>query len=104
VPSREEQERCADWLDAELRIIRPELIIPVGRLAIERFLPRLPLVELIGTKRTLQHVGGESVVVPLPHPSGASSWIYEPGNRLLVDKAVSLIADELGRLDQVALN
>lgn len=104
VPNRTEQERCADWLDAELRIIRPALLIPVGRLAIERFLPALPLVELIGTKRTVEHVGGSSVVIPLPHPSGASSWIYQSGNRKLVEKAVDLIADELGRLGFRALN
>src|SRR5215212_4801824 len=50
VPSRQEQERCADWLEAELRIIRPRLVIPVGRLAIENFLPARPLSELIGTR------------------------------------------------------
>src|SRR5207244_5610922 len=37
VPTREEQSRCADWLEGELRIIRPKLLIPVGRLALERF-------------------------------------------------------------------
>ena len=95
VPTREEQDRCADWLEAELRIIRPALVIPVGRLAIERFLPRLPLNELIGTIGTVEHAGGRSVVIPLPHPSGASSWIHEPGNKALVDKAVDLIAIEL---------
>jgi uracil-DNA glycosylase len=104
VPSRVEQERCADWLDAELRIIRPPLLIPVGRLAIERFLPKLPLVELIGGVSTVTHVGGESRVIPLPHPSGASSWIHERGNRVLVDRAIGLIADELGRLGLSALN
>ena len=104
VPSRTEQERCGDWLDAELRIIRPKVLIPVGRLAIERFLPPSPLIELIGTKRTIEHEGGASIVIPLPHPSGASSWIYQAGNRLLVDKAIGLIADELGRLGVTALN
>src|SRR5690349_18060352 len=38
VPTKQEQSQCADWLEAELRIIRPKLLIPVGRLAIERFL------------------------------------------------------------------
>src|SRR3954466_6334432 len=104
VPTRLEQERCADWLDAELRIIRPRLLIPVGRLAIERFLPKLPLVELIGSASTVTHVGGESLVIPLPHPSGASSWIHERDNRVLVDRAIGLIADELGRLGVSALN
>lgn len=104
VPTREEQSSCGDWLDGELRIIRPKLLIPVGRLAIERFLPVAPLRELIGTKRLVEHVGGSSLVIPLPHPSGASSWIFQPENKILVDRALGLIAAELGRLDRVRLN
>jgi uracil-DNA glycosylase len=98
VPSRVEQLSCGDWLDDELRIIRPKLLIPVGRLAIERFLPSLPLSELIGTRRSVEHAGGSSIVIPLPHPSGASSWIYEGDNMALVDKAIDLLAEELGRI------
>jgi uracil-DNA glycosylase len=95
VPTREEQSSCGDWLANELRIIRPKLLIPVGRLAIERFLPSVPLAELIGTRRSVQHAGGSSVVIPLPHPSGASSWVHQDENKTLVDKAIDLIADEL---------
>jgi uracil-DNA glycosylase len=98
VPTKHEQAQCADWLEAELRIIRPRLLIPVGRLAIERFLPALPLDQLIGTKRTVVHAGGRSTVIPLPHPSGASSWFYQNDNKRLLDKAIELIAVELGRL------
>jgi uracil-DNA glycosylase len=98
VPTRGEQASCADWLDDELRIIRPKLLIPVGRLAIERFLPNLPLSDLIGTRHSVQHVGGRSTVIPLPHPSGASSWIHEGDNKSLVNRAIVLIADELGSL------
>ncbi|MEA2765055.1 MAG: uracil-DNA glycosylase [Gemmatimonadaceae bacterium] len=97
VPTRTEQSSCGDWLDNELRIIRPKVLIPVGRLAIERFLPSLPLSELIGTRHTVQHIGGRSTVIPLPHPSGASSWIHEADNKALVDKAIALIAGELHR-------
>ena len=97
VPTRDEQSSCADWLESELRIIRPTLLIPVGRLAIERFLPRLPLNELIGTRRIVQHAGGQSIAIPLPHPSGASSWVHEAGNRILVDRAIELIGLELAR-------
>ena len=98
VPSRLEQSHCADWLDQELKIIRPDLIIPVGRLAIERFLPAKPLSELIGTTRTVEHAGGSSKVIPLPHPSGASSWVHQEDNSKLVDDALRLIGVELARL------
>jgi uracil-DNA glycosylase len=72
------------------------VLIPVGRLAIARFLPDIPLFELIGTKRTVAHVGGNSVVIPLPHPSGASSWIHQPANKVLLEKAIALIGEEIG--------
>ena len=93
VPNRHEQASCADWLENELRIVRPEVLIPVGRLAIERFLPDIPLSELIGTKRTVEHAGGRSVVIPLPHPSGASSWVHESGNKALLERAIALIGE-----------
>lgn len=95
VPNRTEQASCADWLEAELQIVRPKVLIPVGRLAIERFLPNIPLSELIGTKRTVVHAGGRSVVIPLPHPSGASSWIHQDENKVLLEKAIALIGSEL---------
>lgn len=95
VPTRLEQAGCADWLENELRLIQPELLIPVGRLAIEKFLPSLPLSQLIGTKRMVEHAGGRSLVIPLPHPSGASSWIHQHDNAALVEKAIRLISREL---------
>lgn len=95
VPTRDEQKRCSDWLESELRIIKPRLLIPVGRLAIERFLPPLPLDQLIGRSHMVKHVGGQSRVIPLPHPSGASSWIHQKGNSALLDGALDLIAAEL---------
>ena len=95
VPTRAEQASCADWLESELRIIKPDVLIPVGRLAIERFLPDIPLSELIGTVRTVEHAGGKSVVIPLPHPSGASSWVHQSKNKILLEKAIGLIGEAL---------
>ncbi len=95
VPSPAEQERCAEWLESELRIIRPRLIIPVGRLAIVRLLPGLALDQLIGRAHDVTHAGGRSVVIPLPHPSGASSWIHQGDHPALLERALSLIAGEL---------
>jgi uracil-DNA glycosylase len=98
VPSPTEQEACAVWLDAELRIIRPTLLIPVGRLAITRFLPNEPLDRLIGKAHDVEHVGGRSLAIPLPHPSGASSWIHQDDHPRLLDRALILIGRELERL------
>jgi uracil-DNA glycosylase len=98
VPSLVEQEACAKWLDAELRLIRPTLVIPVGRLAITRFLPSVPLDQLIGRVHDIEHAHGKTRAIPLPHPSGASSWIHEGNHPQLLDGAIRLIGEELARL------
>jgi len=95
VPSPAERARCADWLEAELQILRPALIIPVGRLAIDRFLGALPLAEVVGRAHDVAHAGGTSEVIPLPHPSGASSWIHQPGNAALLDRSLELLRERL---------
>ena len=98
VPSRRERELCATWLEEELRIIRPRLLIPVGRLAIDRFLGGQPLDRLIGRAHEVEHVGGRALAIPLPHPSGASSWIHEPGHKAQLESALQLLARELTEL------
>lgn len=95
VPTPRERERCGDWLADELRLLRPPLLIPVGRLAIDRFLGAGRLADVIGREHEVAHEGGSSVAIPLPHPSGASSWIHAPGNRRLLDRALALLGDRL---------
>jgi uracil-DNA glycosylase len=102
VPSPAERARCADWLDEELRIIRPKLLIPVGRLAIDRFLGPRPLAELVGTEHEVAFEGGHACAIPLPHPSGASSWVHQAENRALLERALDLIGDRLGTRTLVA--
>jgi uracil-DNA glycosylase len=98
VPSHAEISNCASWLEAEIALIRPRLIIPVGRLAIERFLGMSPLSELVGREHRVTDLPGRPVAVPLPHPSGASSWIHGPGHMQLVRTSLEIIAARLPQL------
>ena len=98
VPSRRERDLCADWLDRELTALRPPLIVPVGRLAIERFLGPVPLDEVVGRAIPLDHPGGRALAIALPHPSGASSWIHLADHARLVDAALRLLRDEFARM------
>ncbi|MGH3034026.1 MAG: uracil-DNA glycosylase family protein [Gaiellaceae bacterium] len=92
--SPRELDLCRFWLDWELRLLRPELVLSVGGLATRRLL-RLPrLADCVGRRYEL----GGATVVPLPHPSGASGWLNVPTNRLLVEHALELIRVELSRL------
>jgi uracil-DNA glycosylase len=87
VPTAAERALCRPWREQELAIIQPRLIIAIGRVAIENFLPELkgqPLDSFIG--RSFEREG--RVVVPLPHPSGVSRWLNRPENRDKVDQAL----------------
>lgn len=99
VPSPRERALCAPWLDAELATIRPELVLPVGRLAIERLVSAAPLDRLVGRSfQVSAGTGTTAIAIPLPHPSGASSWIHEPGHAALLDRALGELARALARL------
>ncbi len=88
VPTRGEQELCRPFLDNEIELVNPQVIIPIGRLAINLFYPKkLKLSEIIGTQK---EIAGRWII-PLPHSSGASRWHQIEENRQLISAAITLI-------------
>jgi uracil-DNA glycosylase len=84
VPSRDEVKNCSDWRDQEFQILRPRLVIPVGKLGISQFLAAERLDDVVGKQFRVRYGGHEFDLIPLPHPSGASPWHrIEPGKTLL---------------------
>jgi uracil-DNA glycosylase len=90
-PTPREQELCAFWREWELRILRPTLVVPVGGLAIKQLLGVVGLASCIGRRYELD----DGVVIPFPHPSGASGWLNVPANRELTARAAELVRAEL---------
>ena len=93
-PTPREQELCSFWLDWELELLRPQLIVTVGGLALRRLLGLTVLTESVGERYEREG----AVVVPLPHPSGASGWLNAPANRARLDVALGVVQEELVRL------
>ena len=93
-PSPPEQELCAFWREWELRLIRPQLIVPVGGLAARRLLGLRRVTEAVGMRFQLNG----AVAIPLPHPSGASGWLNDPANRRRMAGAARLVRQELTRI------
>ncbi len=91
-PSRAEQKLCRPFLDRELALVQPRVVLAVGGLAIETLLgERRRLVETVG--RIFQVDGCR--VLPLPHPSGASLWPNRPENQALIQRAMVVLREEL---------
>lgn len=97
-PSPPEIALCAPWLEAELALVRPRVVLLVGALAIERFWGRVPLSDVVGKSR----VDDERILIPLPHPSGASRWLNQPENRLRLRRALAVVGRAVRGLDIAA--
>lgn len=91
VPDPREVVTCRDWLEAEMEILAPQLVIPIGKLAIAQFIEFDKMTEVIGGQFPVEFRGHRFDLIPLPHPSGASPWHrIEPG-RTLLDGALKRI-------------
>ena len=88
-PSRTEQALCAPFLVRELAIVAPQVVIAVGRTAIERLVGTGPLDHFVGRR----FCDDARVVVPLPHPSGANLWLNRPAHRDLLAQALDELRD-----------
>lgn len=93
VPNAGEIKKCSRWLNKEIKLLQPKLIVPVGKLAISQYLAVNKLVDAIGKKFELNINGVAMEMIPLPHPSGASTWHrMSPGKELLA-QALDLLAE-----------
>ena len=80
---------CAHWLDDELKLMEPKVILLVGQMAISRFLGPAPLEERVG-----KSFGKRPVMIPLPHPSGQSRWLNALENRDRLATALALVGEQ----------
>ncbi|MEO5632761.1 uracil-DNA glycosylase family protein [Gaiella sp.] len=95
-PSPAERRLCTSWRVEELRLLRPTLILTVGGLAATAIVGARTLIECVGKS----YLVDDAIVIPLPHPSGASSWLNDPTNRRRLGKALTHARREIARLDE----
>src|SRR5207244_9775267 len=93
-PSPAEIALCAPWLEQELALVRPRVVLLLGTLAIERLWGKGPLDAVVGRSR---RAADGALLIPLPHPSGASRWLSDPEHRALLEKALQTCRREVQR-------
>lgn len=95
VPNAVEIQQCSQWLKREIELLQPELVIPVGKLAIVTLMQMKKsskLNDIIGKDYAYELYGHSTTLIPLPHPSGASTWHHTEIGKQLLDKALAKIA------------
>jgi uracil-DNA glycosylase len=97
VPSPPEIANCAPYLEEEIRLIHPATVLAVGQLAIKKLLPEpMPLQERVGRSFPASRGNLAFEVIPLPHPSGRSTWLNVPVNQTRLDRALDLVRGSAG--------
>lgn len=97
-PSGREVALCSTWLDSVLDLLGPRLVMPIGSLAMARFLPGRGLDASVGrlfdaAGAELETASGDQVLLPFPHPSGQSRWLNDPARVARLDRALSRLPD-----------
>ena len=87
-PSPEEVALCRPFLEAEIQLLQPQIVLLVGTMAIEAFFGKVRLEEVIGTSQQRDGM----LLLPLPHPSGVSRWLNHPAHQMLLQKALERLS------------
>jgi len=86
-PTRREIELCRHFLEEQIRLLDPMVLIPMGAVALGWFFPERGLDTAVG--RRLRWRG--RTVVCLPHASGASTWWKSTENQKLLKRAKTIL-------------
>ena len=89
-PSPRERANCRPWLDAQWRLVSPQVVILFGKMAIDTFLPHMALEQAVG--QTFPQ--GGVTFIPLPHSSGASTWLNDRGHQALLAEAIERVREQ----------
>ena len=95
-PSRQEMALCRPYLEEEIALVNPAVLVLVGAMAIRAFLGNVKLDDVIGERFEWEG----RALIPFPHSSGVSRWGNRPENRAKIEQAVVLLAAERERLDR----
>ena len=88
-PSQTMISNCRPHLSREFGLLKPGTVVPVGGLAIKELLGIERLVDAVGQTFERDRI----IYVPLPHPSGASTWTNPPENKARLRRALRVLRE-----------
>jgi DNA polymerase len=68
-PKAPEMDACAPYLERQLQMIKPDLVVLLARVALERFFPKEKITEAAAKPRKKDVGGREITFLPLLHPA-----------------------------------
>jgi uracil-DNA glycosylase family 4 len=94
-PLPEEIDACKPYLDRQIEIISPRMIVTLGRFSMERYFPGAKISQIHGQARKIEGI----IYYPMYHPAAA---LHQPRWRQLVQDDMSKIPQLLAAADSIA--
>lgn len=99
-PTEEEIRACAPYLDMQIDVIRPKVIVPLGRHSMKYLLEKFgfraePISKIHGKTFEARTLFGKIVIMPTYHPAAA---LYKPPIREELRKDFAKLAKLLGEI------
>ena len=70
-PTESEIEACREWLDRQIQIIEPKVIVTLGRFSMAKFIHDVTISKIHGQPRFSDFSGQKIMVFPMYHPAAA---------------------------------
>jgi uracil-DNA glycosylase family 4 len=93
-PQPGEIEACRPYLDRQIELLRPKLIVTLGRFSMERYFPGASISRIHGQPKRV----GNIIYYPMFHPAAA---LHQPRWRTLVEQDILKIPELLARIEDV---
>ena len=93
-PQAAEIEACRPYLDQQIALIRPRLIVTLGRFSMQRYFPGASISRIHGQPKRV----GRVIYYPMFHPAAA---LHQPRWRSLLEEDILKIPDLLSQLEDI---
>lgn len=70
-PEPQELAAFAPYVDEEIKIINPKVIVTLGRFSMNKFIPEVKISQVHGRPHKIKWQGSEIVIMPMYHPAAA---------------------------------
>ena len=94
-PQPEEIEACRPYLDQQIELLQPKMVITLGRFSMARYFPNAKISRIHGQPRKIEGV----IYYPMYHPAAA---LHQPSLRRTVEEDVLKIPELLAQIDEMA--
>ncbi|MEJ2210860.1 MAG: uracil-DNA glycosylase [Anaerolineae bacterium] len=93
-PQPEEIDACRPYLDRQIELVRPHLVVTLGRFSMQRYFPGASISRIHGQPKRI----GSVIYYPMFHPAAA---LHQPRWRTLVEEDMARIPELLAKLEDI---